>query len=151
MTQALPDFDLEQYLPYQFAVITAQLSANLANRYRDKYAITVAEWRVLVNLAYSDSRSIRDIQWRVGMDKSKVSRAVSRLEAAGHLTKAVNPNDRRLLELSLTEKGYQLVRELVPLAEEFQDKLRTQLGPQFASLSQGLNTLMKEILDDNSL
>ncbi|WP_299936087.1 MarR family transcriptional regulator [uncultured Pelagimonas sp.] len=144
MSRPLPEFDLDRYLPYRFAVIATRLSTELAAQYREKYGISIAEWRVLVNLAYSDSTSVRDIEKRVSMEKSKVSRAVSRLEDAGYLTKAIDDNDRRLLQLELTESGTGLVRDLIPLAQAYQDELEAKLHAKVPGLQAALDELMKD-------
>lgn len=151
MTQDLPGFDLEHYVPYQFSVISAQLSANLAALYRDRFGISVAEWRILVNLAYSDSRTVRDIQQRVRLDKAKVSRAVVQLESRGLLTKEIDGTDRRLLHLELTDAGRQMVCELVPLANKFQDQVAQKLSHDIADLQSQLAHLMKELSDGETL
>lgn len=151
MSDELPSFDLERYVPYQFSVIAAQLSSNLAALYQEKFGISVAEWRILVNLAYSDSRSVRDIQKRVRLDKAKVSRAVAQLESRGFLTKEIDGEDRRLLHLELTPAGRDLVAQLVPLAEEFQSTVASKLDGEFAALQNKLSLLMKELSDDQTL
>lgn len=144
MSRPLPDFDLDRYLPYRFAVVATRLSTELSAQYREKYGISIAEWRVLVNLAYSDSASVRDIERRVSMEKSKVSRAVSRLEDTGYLTKAVDGNDRRLLQLELTPAGRDLVCDLVPLAQAYQHELEAKLLEKVPGLQDALDELMKE-------
>ncbi|MEE2945432.1 MAG: MarR family transcriptional regulator [Pseudomonadota bacterium] len=147
MKHDLPSFDLEGYLPYQVSVIAGQLSSNLASLYQEKFGITVAEWRILVNLAYSDSKTVRDIQQRVHLDKAKVSRAVVGLEDRGYLTKKIDPDDRRLLHLELTEEGETLVAELVPLAQEFQSKVAEKFQDDFATLQSQMTQLMKALSD----
>ncbi|WP_097804281.1 MarR family winged helix-turn-helix transcriptional regulator [Pelagimonas varians] len=144
MSDSLPDFDLDRYLPYRFAVIATRLSNELSTQYREKYGISIAEWRVLVNLAYSDSTSVRDIEKRVSMEKSKVSRAVSRLQESGYLTKEIDSNDRRLLQLELTPKGAKLVGDLVPLAQAYQRQLEAQLMDKVPGLQTALDELMKD-------
>ena len=151
MSDELPSFDLERYVPYQFSVIAAQLSSNLATLYQERFGITVAEWRILVNLAYSDSRSVRDIQQRVRLDKAKVSRAVARLESRGYLTKEIDGDDRRLLHLELTHSGRQLVCELVPLANIFQDQVAQKLSRDISDLQSQLAHLMKELSDGETI
>jgi len=151
MSDDLPRFDLAHYLPYQFSVIAAELSSGLAQLYQARFGISVAEWRILVNLAYSDSRSVRDIQKRVRLDKPKVSRAVAHLEARGFLTKDIDDTDRRLLFLELTSEGRAMVAELVPLANEFQAQLVQKLGNESAPLQNLLTQLMSELTDDKTL
>ncbi|WP_368184519.1 MarR family winged helix-turn-helix transcriptional regulator [Aestuariibius sp. HNIBRBA575] len=143
MPQTLPDFDLDRYLPYRMTVIAARLSNDMAREYKEKFGISIPEWRVLLNLGYSGFVSIRDIEKRVNLEKSKVSRAASRLEAKGFLTKEVDAQDRRLLKLALTSDGIDLLSKLIPIATEYQDKLETALGDQTETLQDALDCLMR--------
>jgi DNA-binding MarR family transcriptional regulator len=139
----LPEFDLDGYVPYRLAVAADELSKDLAGQYRNQFGISIAEWRVLVNVGYSDRVSVRDIERRVSLEKSKVSRAASRLEAAGYLTKEVDEADRRLLKLELTKKGAELLSEIVPIAKAYQEKVSAVLGTDFATFQSSLAALME--------
>ncbi|MBT2130250.1 MarR family winged helix-turn-helix transcriptional regulator [Aliiroseovarius lamellibrachiae] len=118
-------FKLNDFLPYQIAVLSSRISAEFSKHYRDAYGITVSEWRVVAHLSQANSVSVREIHKRVDMDKPKVSRAASRLEGAGFITKTVNPHDRRLVELELTEKGREMIDALAPIARSYQEELET--------------------------
>lgn len=124
----MTDFSLESFLPYQLSELSRRVSAGFSQHYRDRYGISVAEWRVMAHLSQEAAVSVREIHDRVGMDKPKVSRAASRLEAAGYITKMVNPQDRRLVELSLTRKGIDLIDTLAPIAAAYQEELLQTLG-----------------------
>ncbi|MBT8417957.1 MAG: MarR family winged helix-turn-helix transcriptional regulator [Silicimonas sp.] len=142
LSDDLPVFDLNGFVPYQVSVVAHDLSQGLADDYRRRFGITIPEWRVLVNVGYSDKVSVRDIQKRVRLEKSKVSRAATRLEAAGYLTKRIDPDDRRLLHLELTDKGRALLAEIVPIAKAYQERLTRVLGPDMAALRRSLDILM---------
>lgn len=127
-------FDLSAFLPYQLAVASSRVSKAFAERYRAEFGLTIPEWRVLAHLAQSGSVSVREIHARVDMDKSKVSRAAARLEAAGLIEKRDNPEDRRLLDMRLTDKGQEMMARIVPVADAFQAEIITKLaqdGPAF--------------------
>lgn len=143
MKNDLPDFDLDRYLPYRFTVLAARLSAELAKQYKTKYDISMPEWRVLLNVGYAADLSVRDIEKRVSLEKSKVSRAVAKLEAKGHLTKQVDSSDRRLLKLTLTVQGAELLSKLIPIAESLQSDLNDVLGNQKEPLQLALDKLME--------
>ena len=91
MDHDLPDFDLSRFLPYRLSVAGDRLSAGLARRYRAEFGISVAEWRVLVHVTDAGEVSIRDLERRVNLEKSKASRAATRLAQAGYIRKAPNP------------------------------------------------------------
>lgn len=148
MTQnGLPEFDLERYLPYRFTVLAGQLSAELAKHYKSEYGISMPEWRVLLNVGYAEHPSVRDIERRVSLEKSKVSRAAAKLEEKGFITKTVDPKDRRLVMLDLTETGADLLSKLIPVAQEFQVELETALGGTEDALQAALDVLSEKMSD----
>ena len=128
------------------AVAAEKLSAGLAQRYRDEFGISVADWRVLVHVTDAGSVSIREIHQRVHLEKSKASRAASRLEAAGYLTKDMDQRDRRLVALRLTDKGKALMDNLLPLALAYQARLDMLLTPYLDALGTALDVITKEEL-----
>lgn len=114
------DFILRDFLPYQLVVTANRISDRFSDSYRERFGITVSEWRVIAHLSQGDGLSIREIYRKVEMDKSKASRAAARLVKAGYVRKKVNPTDRRLVELSLTDKGRAMMAEIGPMSEEFE-------------------------------
>lgn len=146
MTKPMGIFHLAEFLPYRMTVAAERLSAGMARRYREEFGITVAEWRVLVHVADAGSVSIRDIHERVHLEKSKASRAASRLEAAGLLTKEVNEDDRRLIALALTEEGHAMMDRLTAIARDYQDRLDRLVGPHLGALNAALDTFISEDL-----
>lgn len=138
------DFDLNAFLPYRLSAVANRISRTFAERYREDFGITIPEWRVLAHLNHAGAVSVRDIEARVDMEKSKVSRAASRLEGAGYITKAVHGADRRLLELRLTPEGQALVARVLPVAIAFQQEMLTQLGAAAPGLMRALDILLED-------
>ncbi len=124
----MTDFNLDDFLPYQLSELSRRVSAGFSRHYRDRYGISVAEWRVMAHLSQQEAVSVREIHRRVGLDKPKVSRAATRLEAAGYVTKVVNAADRRLVELTLTAQGRELIATLAPIAANYQARLMATMG-----------------------
>ena len=139
----MSDFDLEVFLPYQLSVLAARVSLGFSDLYKQKFGITVPEWRVVAHLSQAGTVSVREIHQRVDMDKSKVSRAATRLELAGYVSKKINGSDRRLVELELTQKGRDMIAELTPIAQDYEASVLAALGDQAPSFRTALNTLMK--------
>lgn len=142
--QGPPEFDLDSFTPYRLAVAAKRTSEELARHYRERFGISIAEWRVLVHLAHAgDGVSVRDIEGRVALEKYEVSRTAKRLEAAGLIAKTANANDRRLVSLALTVQGRALMADLLPLARDYQEKIEARLGAAFDGLEAGLDGLLK--------
>lgn len=138
------NFDLSAFLPYQLAVVASRVSKGFAERYRAEFGLTIPEWRVLAHMAQFDAVSVREIQARVDMDKSKVSRAAARLEATGLIEKRGDPKDRRLLDMRLTEKGRDLMARITPIAEAYQAELLARIGARAPEFRAALLRLLEE-------
>jgi len=135
-------FELDTFLPYRLSVAAGRVSRRFAERYQREADISIPEWRVLAHLAHEGSVSVREIHARVDMDKSRVSRAAARLELAGHVRKLEHPEDRRLVSLSLTAQGQELMERLAGIADGFQAELVAELGGSVADLDRMLGRLM---------
>ncbi|MFG6080127.1 MarR family winged helix-turn-helix transcriptional regulator [Paracoccus litorisediminis] len=136
-------FQLDEFLPYRLAVAAARVSRAFERRYRAEAGISVPEWRVLAHLSQQDEVSVREIEARADMEKSKVSRAAARLESQGLIRKQVNPGDRRLVMLSLTPEGRAVMARLAPLAQAFQSELQALLGADLQPFEAGLAVIAR--------
>lgn len=134
-------FDLDDFLPYRLSVAAHQVSRRFAALYEAEAGLSLPEWRVLAHLAQSGVVSVRDIHARVSLDKSVVSRAATRLEAAGLIQKSLDDADRRLVALQLTPQGMQLMDRLGRLANSFNDELLSELGDDAAVFGRALSKL----------
>ncbi len=143
-------FTLDDFLPYRVAVLAGRLSRDYSRIYQEKFGLSRAEWRVMAHLSQDNAVSVREIHARVDMDKSKVSRAASRLEEAGIITKKVSHSDRRLVVLALTDKGHAMMDELAPIADAFQADLLRRLGGDVAGFLNGLETLSSAGAEETS-
>ena len=123
-------FDLDRFLPYRFAVVAGRISRGFARRYGARFGLSNPEWRILAHLSQEDAVSVRDIHERADLEKSKASRAAARLQDAGLISKRANQTDRRLVELSLTEKGRAVMAELIPLARDYEAEVLAELAPE---------------------
>ena len=65
----------------------------------------------------------RDIGINAKTHKTKISRAVFRLEKKKYLKRTTSEDDRRLEFLSLTEKGLVVYEDLKEAAEDFEKKI----------------------------
>lgn len=122
------DFDLEGFLPYRLSVAAAHVSKDFARLYPNRAALTTPEWRILAHLHQAGTVSVRDIHRRTDLEKPVISRTTERLEQEGLVNKTVNASDRRLVELSLSDKGRRTAEAVIPEAIAFQSSLRQMLG-----------------------
>jgi DNA-binding MarR family transcriptional regulator len=137
----MPEFNLNDFLPYQLAVAAARVSKGFAALYQAEFGLSIPEWRVLAHLSQSGTVSVREIQAKVDMDKSKVSRAATRLEDAGLIEKRTHGTDKRLLDMHLTDAGRALMARIVPIARAYEDRVMADLGADGATFRAALVAL----------
>src|ERR1700712_3337831 len=70
---ALPEFLLEEFLPYRLSVAANRVSRMFAERYLSASELTVPEWRVLTVVGRSGTISPSAVGELAMMDKVKVS------------------------------------------------------------------------------
>ena len=117
-------FHLDEFLPYRLSVAASQISRRFAARYAKEAGLTIPEWRVLAHLSRCGAVSVRDIHSCVNLEKPRVSRAVARLETQGLVSKAPVDLDGRLVAISLTDRGREVLDDIVPIAKSLDQTLR---------------------------
>lgn len=122
----MPDharLDLERFLPYRLSVLSNRISGSIAGEYSQRFDLGVTEWRVMAVLGRSPDLSANQVAQRTAMDKVAVSRAVARLLESGRLLRSFDDDDRRRSVLRLSEAGYAIYDQIVPLALGFERQL----------------------------
>jgi len=76
-----------------------------------KHDVTVAQWSALIALHHGDATTPLGLAEFIDIDPGAATRLVDRLVTKGLLTRDSDPDDRRSVRLSLTEKA----RVLTPL------------------------------------
>jgi DNA-binding MarR family transcriptional regulator len=140
-------FDLDEFLPYLLNQAAEAASRGFQHHYRQGYAMTRTQWRVMANLGKFGAMTARDICAISHIEKTKVSRAVASLERRGMLGRRPSEEDRRAEMLFLTEKGQAAFIDLGQRAVEFDLALRKQLGTRAAG---NLNQVLREIIATQS-
>lgn len=76
--------------------------------------ITPGQFGVLIMIRENQGLSQSDLGAAVGIDRSTMVAVIDRLESRGLVVRAPSPNDRRSYALRLSDKGEELMQELVP-------------------------------------
>ncbi len=126
---------LDHFIPYRLSVASNAVSTRIAQSYRKRFGLKIAEWRLIAILAESERVTPQALSEATRMDKISVSRAASALIERGLVEASDNPGDGRSHILSLTEDGRSLYAEIAPTAlameaellVHFTDEERAQL------------------------
>ncbi len=128
------EFELRNFLPFLLNQAAEESSLEFQRVYKDRYGMLRTEWRVLFHLGNHGEMTARDIVIRAKIHKTKVSRAVSRLQQRRYLQRLRDENDRRVERLSLTSAGQRVYRELSGIARDYDAKLASRFTTGEAAL-----------------
>ena len=138
---------LNQFVPYRMVHLASNISLALSKIYKQKFDITIPEWRVLAQLAQQNKLYAKDIGDLTSMDKSKVSRAVKTLESKDYLIRQTDKQDNRAAYLSLSVQGHSLYQKIAPKALQWEKQLMSVLeSSEHKNLMKVLDRLDKQVL-----
>lgn len=117
------DLKLEDFLPYQLAVLSNTVSTTVARAYDQRFKVSIPEWRVIAVLGRFTGLSAIEVAERTMLDKVAVSRAVTKLIKSGRIDRQFADTDKRRSILNLSEEGKTLHDEIGQLGLQFERDL----------------------------
>jgi DNA-binding MarR family transcriptional regulator len=91
--------------------------------FEGRFGIKLTELRILIILGAFQSISVNEISRRTHIDKAWISRSLRGLLRRKLIKKTAHPADSRASSLTLTKKGEAMLREIAPVAEDYQRQL----------------------------
>lgn len=123
MTDPATSTRLADFLPYLLSVTSNAVSGRVAEAYRARFGLRIAEWRVMAVLGDAGALTQRDLTAATLMDKVAVNRACKELEDRGLADRTANEKDGRSHHLELTGEGRAMHARIMPLAIEIEARL----------------------------
>lgn len=102
------------------------------------YGIARQEWRLTAALVEHGPLSVNELADRSGVEPARVSRALQDLVAKGLVARTTADGDRRRAQLSATERGQALYRELLPRLADINRRIMDVLSDAEAVLLEDL-------------
>lgn len=101
--------------------------------------VTLAERHLLIELAAHSSPTMGEIAERFLLDKSTVSRLISKALKKGYVTCSTDKKDKRKRFLQITEKGKQTLNAFEPIAfNQTKEALLTLTSDEIATVHKGI-------------
>lgn len=122
----------------QFRDVLARVSREIKGASADgmrRLGVHIGQNFLLEELWKEDGLTLGDLARRMSVEVPTATRMTKRMESAGLVTRTTDPNDRRLIRVSLTEQG-QALRDALPevLDEVARRALRDLTDDQRAQL-----------------
>lgn len=119
---------LERYLPYRLSILSNRVSAMIGETYRDKFVLSITEWRIMAVLGEYPGLSADEVSLKTQIEKSILSRAITKLLSRRLVERDFDPADKRRSMLKLTKTGLSVYDEIVPVAYEMERELLAGLS-----------------------
>jgi DNA-binding MarR family transcriptional regulator len=91
--------------------------------FKNRFGVKSTDLRILVMLGAYQPISVNEVSRRAHIDKAWISRSLRGLMRRKLVAKTAHPSDNRASLLSLTGQGEKLLREITPVAQEYQRQL----------------------------
>jgi MarR family transcriptional regulator, 2-MHQ and catechol-resistance regulon repressor len=101
-----------------------QTSRAIQERIRDdmtKYNLSITDFSVLEVLYHKGKQTIQQIGKSILISSSSMTYVIDKLELKGLLKRNSCPDDRRVIHVTLTNTGLELMKVIMPKHEEFID------------------------------
>lgn len=112
--------------------------------------LSLVEYEILVRLSEAEGRRMRMAQLADALahSRSRVTHTVARMEKAGLVQRAVSPEDGRGVLAAMTDKGYELVKQVAPVhVNGVRDHLVDLATPEdFAALGRVMNAVADHLI-----
>lgn len=125
-------------------VYTASLISKVSFRYFRANNITDAQFNALMQLKYAAHQELSQIELsrRLVVNRANITGLIDRLEKIGLVKRTYPPQDRRVIIVKITEKGFSLLEKLEPVYFEHVNRLMNHIGKQqMKQLMQYLETI----------
>jgi len=103
------------------AFLTNQTAKKLADSFNDRLSrlgITRVQWIAIYYLEKYQEMSQKELGQKMNIQASSVARLIDRMERDGYVQRVRNVSDRRVIHLSLTPKGEEFNKKLIPEGEK---------------------------------
>ncbi len=99
-----------------YIVGTTLLLDTLDRELRQNHGLSFSEYEILVRLSECPDRTMRmaEIAEAMRHSRSRVTHTVSRMESAGLVTRSASSDDRRGVNATMTDTGYELLVAAAP-------------------------------------
>jgi MarR family transcriptional regulator, 2-MHQ and catechol-resistance regulon repressor len=112
---------MERKCTNQPFLMLMQTSRAIQERIRAKNNLTITEFAVLEVLFHKGKQTIQQLASSVLISSGSMTYVIDKLEQKALLKRNACPEDRRVIHITLTENGLELMNNIMPKHEEFVD------------------------------
>lgn len=122
--------NLENYLPYRLATASNAVSSRIAEEYQQRFGLKIPQWRLMAVLGEGRPLTQRNLVAITRMDKVTVNRAAKSLAERDIIARQAHEMDGRSHHLALTDAGWSLYHQIVPIALAAEARIHADLSAE---------------------
>lgn len=123
------NWEIKDFLTFRINILYRLLDRQLKKMLADHHHLSIAEWRVLGQLATNSPTTVRAVAATTYMAKSQISRAAASLVRSGHAVRGKDVDDDRSAVFAITKEGLRKYKTVMRMNRERQRRLLAQLEP----------------------
>lgn len=116
----------QNYLGFLLAK-ASHITSNEFHQRLKQYQIPISSWRILAS-CWDSTRTVGELVEMVLLNQPTVSKSLDRLAKDGLVNRIKDEDNRRQVFVSLTDKGQQLMEELIPIANTHEQQTFAHLS-----------------------
>jgi len=124
------EWEIKDFLTFRINLLYRLLDRQLKKMLAQHHDLSIAEWRVLGQLATNSPTTVRGIAARTYMAKSQISRAAAALVRTGYALRRKDSDDERSAVFAITKSGKKKYEIVMGMNRERQRRLIAQLEPK---------------------
>jgi DNA-binding MarR family transcriptional regulator len=142
-------WEIKDFLTFRINVLYRLLDRQLKKMLAEHHDLSIAEWRVLGQLATNSPTTVRGIAARTYMAKSQISRAAAALVRRGYALRRKDSADERSAVFAITKQGKKKYEIVMRMNRERQRRLIAELDPnERRVMFAGIDRLIRYVRGD---
>ena len=136
---------LDEHLCFLMDVATRRIT-KFYNRRLRKFGITYNHLFILTCLWEKEGVNVKDLSKQLRLDSSSLTGHLDRMERVRLVVRKDDPEDRRAIQVFLTDKGRRLKEKLEPVGKELKETLQKGVPAEgLAVFAAGLRNITKRL------
>jgi DNA-binding MarR family transcriptional regulator len=117
------DYSIEDWLPYRLWRLSRAAGDKLEVYYSKAFGLDGSDWRTLAILANYAPISAKALAQTLDINQVQMTRALTKLQDLGLLSRRTDKGDKRKVVLQLNRKGNEIYQKIAPRAQVLEDQI----------------------------
>jgi DNA-binding MarR family transcriptional regulator len=117
------NYSIEDWLPYRLWRLSRAAGDTLEAYYCEAFGLDGSDWRTLAILANYAPISAKALAATLDINQVQMTRALTRLQDLGLLSRRTDKGDKRKVVLQLNRKGNEIYQKIAPRAQALEDQI----------------------------